>query len=150
MRIFLGLAAVALLTACGGGEDAPAMDEAPATEPAAVTMADFAGTWQNTAMLEGTPDPVSTTLSGSDDGMEWTMTLEGRDPVAMTASMSGDSLVLVSEPYESILRDGVTVTVRTAGTLVDGRMIGSLVATYTTPDGEEVVRGTIEGTRGGM
>jgi hypothetical protein len=149
MRIVPILVFVALVAACGGGEDAPAMDAA-ASESAAVTMADFAGTWQNTAMLEGTPDPVSTILAGSADGMQWTMTLEDRDPVAMTASMAGDSLVLVSEPYQSILREGVTVSVRTAGMLVDGRMVGTLVATYRTPDGEEVVRGTIEGVRGGM
>ena len=150
MRNLTTLFVFLFLAACGGG-DAPAMDDAPAAdEPAAVTMADFAGTWTNTAMLEGTPDPVTTVMTGSDDGMEWTMTLEDRDPVALSASMSGDSLILMSEPYESILRDGVTVTVRTAGVLSDGRMVGTLVATYMTPDGEQVVQGTIEGLRGGM
>ncbi len=153
MRTASGLFTLLVLAACGGG-DAPATDEsAPPAEAAPagpVTMADFAGTWQNTTMLEGTPDPVASVTEGSADGADWTMTLEGRDPIALTASMSGDSLVLVTEPYESILRDGVTVTVRTAGVLVDGRMVGTLVATYQTPDGEEIVRGTIEGVRGGM
>lgn len=148
MRTLPVVAVLALLTACGGGEEAPATDQE--TAPESVTMADFAGTWANTAMLEGTPDPVATTIVGSADGSEWTMQLEGRDPVAMMASMSGDSIVLVTEPYESILREGVTVSVRTAAALVDGRMVGTLVATYVTPDGEEVVSGTIEGVRDGM
>lgn len=126
-------------------------EPAVAEEAQAMTsVEDFAGTWRTTSVIEGTPDPVPSTLQGSADGTEWTMMLEGRDPIALTASMSGDSLVLVSEPYESVLRDGVTVTVRTAGVLEDGRMVGTMTATYRTADGEEVVNGTIEGTRAGM
>lgn len=155
MRTCTSLLLLIVLAACGGGDDAAPDAEAPAaTEgdaaPAALTVADFAGAWQTMATLEGTPDPVSTTLTGSDDGSEWTMTLEGRDPVAVTASMSGDSLILVTEPYESVLREGVTVSVRTAGVMQGDAMIGKMVATYQTPEGEQVVNGTIEGTRGGM
>lgn len=147
MRIPATLLTLLMLAACGGGEEgAPEMPEA--TGP---MIADFAGTWQTMSTLEGTPDPVPSTLTGSADGSEWTMTLEGRDPVPLTASIVGDSLVLVSDPYESVLRDGVTVSVRTAGVMQDGRMIGTLVATYQTPEGEQVVRGTFESTmEGGM
>ncbi|UCC25264.1 MAG: hypothetical protein JSU98_16310 [Gemmatimonadales bacterium] len=148
MRIPATLLTLLLVAACGGGEEgAPEMPEA-----AGPMVADFAGNWQTMAMLEGTPDPVPSTLAGSADGSEWTMTLEGRDPVPLTASIVGDSLVLVSDPYESVLREGVMVTIRTAGVLQeDGRMMGTLVATYQTPEGEQVVSGTFESTmQGGM
>ncbi len=152
MRSSIILLSLMLFVACGGGNDAPPAAEAPPEEaaPAALTVADFAGSWETMATLEGAPDPVPSTLSGSADGSDWTMMLEGRDPIGVTASMSGDSLILVTESYESVLRDDVTVSVRTAGVMQDGRLVGKMVATYQTPDGEEVVSGTIEGTRGGM
>lgn len=148
MRSRIGLLTLIFLMACGGGDDA-----APAAEmdaiPAAPTLADFAGTWQTSAVLEGTPEPVPVVLTGSPDGMTWTMDLEGRDPVRLIASMAGDSLVSQSEPYESVLREGVMVQTRMAAVLRDGRMVGKVVATYTTPDGEQVVTGTLEGMRAG-
>jgi hypothetical protein len=61
--------------------------------------------------------------------------------------MSGDSLVLLSEPYQSILRRNVTVQVRTAVVLVDGSLMGKLIATYNYPDSQQVVAGTLSGTR---
>jgi hypothetical protein len=75
------------------------------------------------------------------------MTLDGRDPVPMRVSLVGDSLVLISEPYESILRENVQVQVRTAAVLTDGGLDGKLIATYNSPDGQQVVMGTIRATR---
>ena len=114
------------------------------------TLADFAGTWDLTAMVDGSPDPVPVKLVGSANGTEWMMTLPDRDPIATQASMSGDSLILQAPEYESVLRAGVMVSTRTAAVLHDGRMVGKLTATYRTPDGEEIVGGTMEGGRGGM
>ena len=48
------------------------------------------------------------------DGSGWILSLAGRDSILMSASMSGDSLVLLSDPFESVLRDKVTVQARTA------------------------------------
>jgi hypothetical protein len=66
----------------------------------------------------------------------------------VTISIVGDSLVGQSAEYESILRPGVMVTVRTASVMSNGMLNGNLVATYKTPTGEQVVRGTMTGTRG--
>lgn len=156
MRKPVTFLALLLLAACGGGEDsAPAMEEAPAdamemAEPAGPSPADFAGTWTISNMLEGTPDPVISTMVVSEDGNDWTMSLPGRDDLTISVEMVGDSVVITTEPYESILQEGVMVTVRTANVLRDGMMYGNLVATYQTPDGERVVLGTSEGTRDGM
>lgn len=140
------------LAACGGAEEdgmSETRDRADAATAAAPAIADFAGTWNSTVVLEGTADPVPAVLNSSPDGTAWTLNLQGRDPISATVSMSGDSLITVSEPYPSVLRDGVTVTVRTAAVMRDGDLVGKVMATYQTPDGNEVVNGTIRGTRGG-
>ena len=143
MRAIALLLTAAVLTAC-----APKEEEAPApAPPAAPTVADFAGTWNVKSVLEGTPDTVPSTLTGTADPASWTMSLEGRPNIPVTVSISGDSLVGQSAEYESVLRKGVMVTVRTASVLSNGTLMGNLVATYKTPEGEQVVRGTITGTK---
>jgi hypothetical protein len=147
--------AIAALAACKGAKDA-AVDSAsatatamaPAAAPAAKTPKDFAGTWQTTATLEGVAAPVPSTLVGSDDGATWTLSLEGRPNVPATASVSGDSLVIQTAEYESVLRKGVMVTVRTASVMSDPNMLmGNMISTYKTPKGEEVVKGTVMSMR---
>ena len=140
MRQMIGLLLLPL-AACG--ETA----EPPPPPPPPPTYADFAGSWDAMTTLDGTPDPVPSRLASTPQGGGWTMTLEGREPVPMRVSMIGDSLVLISDPYESILRDNVQVQVRTAAVLTDDGMGGKLIATYNSPDGQEVVMGTIRATR---
>jgi len=143
MRAIAVLLTAAVLTACAAKEE-----EAPApAPPAAPTLADFAGTWNVKSVLEGTPDTVPSTLSGTADAASWTMSLEGRPNVPVTVSIVGDSLVGQSAEYESVLRKGVMVTVRTASVLSNGALVGNLVAAYKTPTGDQVVRGTLTGTK---
>lgn len=99
--------------------------------------------------MAGVADPVHSRLASTPAGGGWTITFEGRPPVPMRVSMAGDSLVLISEPYESVLRPKVTVQLRAAGVLVDGSIAGKIIATYDTPDGQEVLMGTISATRAG-
>ena len=139
MRVASAFLILTLAAACGPAEEED-------MTPAGPTLADFAGTWQSSAMLEGVEDAVPSTLAGSADGA-WTMTLEGRDPIPATAMVHGDSLVMETEEYESVLRAGVMVSIRTAAVLQDGILVGNLVASYRTPDGVEQVPGTIRGSR---
>lgn len=129
------------LAACG---EAP---EPPPPPPPPPTYADFAGAWDGLSTMTGTPDPVPARFASTPQGGGWTMTFEGRDPVAMRVSLAGDSLILVSEPYASVLRDNVQVQVRVAAVLQDGALAGKVIATYDTPDGQEVVMGTLQATR---
>ena len=147
MRLAVALFAVAAVAACAAKEESAMDSAAPAAAAAAPTLADFAGTWNVSNVLEGTPDTVKSTLTSSADGSTWTLTLEGRPNIAVTASMSGDSLVTQSAEYESVLRKGVMVTVRTAGVMQGGMIVGNLVATYKTPTGEQIVNGTFTSTR---
>jgi hypothetical protein len=144
MRIPATLLIVAVVFACAPA-DRPAEEQAE--QPTGPTLADFAGTWYGNAMLEGVENPVPTTVSGSADASDWTMTLEGRPEIAVSVALMGDSLIMESAEYESVLREGVMVTVRTASVLQDGMLVGNLVATYRTPEGDEVVTGTVESTR---
>jgi hypothetical protein len=146
MRLAASLLTVVFLGACAPAEEAPpAMEEAPAA--AALTLADFAGTWDNLATLEGVADPIPSTLHGSADPSAWTMDLEGRPGIPVTATVVGDTLVTETDEYESILRAGVMVSVRTASVLQDGVLVGSLAASYRTEDGMETVSGTMRATR---
>jgi hypothetical protein len=149
-RIAPSLLILGTLIACGGTKEAPVDTTAAAAAaamPAAPTVASFAGTWQITTTLAGVEKPVQATLVGSPDGATWTMSLEGRPNIPVTASIVGDSLVMVSAEYESVLRKGVMVTTRTASVLANGAMAGNMVATYKTPKGEDVVVGTVTGTK---
>jgi hypothetical protein len=111
------------------------------------TLADFAGTWDVTSHLQGVDNPVPSTLKGSADAASWTLSLEGRPDVPVTVSVVGDSLIVQSAEYESVLRPGVMVTVRTAGVRNGDKLEGTVVATYKTPSGDEVVHGTMEAMR---
>jgi hypothetical protein len=145
VRVLTAVLCSLLLVACG------TRDEDPAAEVEAVaatsSLADVAGTWSNVVTLEGVDEPVPSTMSGSAAGDDWRMTLPDRENIPVQVHMKGDSLIGQSAEYESILRPGVMVDVRTASVLRDGGLVGSVVATYRTANGEEQVRGTMRGTR---
>ncbi len=148
MRLTATMLGVALLAACAPADDtAEQATEQPTEQPAGPTLADFAGTWEFLVTVEGAAEPVSVLISGSADGSDWVMTAEDRDPIPMTVSVQGDSMIGETAEYESLLREGVMVRVRTASVLADGMLTGVMTATYTTADGEELVPGTVSGTR---
>jgi hypothetical protein len=111
------------------------------------TLADFAGSWDLRLMPEGAPETVQARIVGTGSAMGWTLFLEGRDPIPAMARIEGDSLISHSDPYESVLRPGTTVEVRSALILRGDEVTGRFVATYQTAEGEEEVTGTIEGRR---
>lgn len=141
--------------ACGEQEPAeemepaeePAMTETPA-EMAAGPLADFAGSWDATTYLES-GDTVEYTMTATADTSGWMIDLPDRDPMPMRiVSFGGDSVVSEIGPYESILRDGVMVTVTSMTRLQNGRLVGTMDAHYAGVDADTVVHGRIEGSRG--
>src|SRR5688572_27951578 len=123
MRLTAVLVALTLVAACAPKEEVPV--DSPAAAPAAPTIADFAGTWQIASVLEGTPDTVKSTLTGAPDGT-LTLTIEGRSNMPVSVSMSGDSMIVQSSEYESVLLKGVMVTVRTASLMSNGMFSSNL------------------------
>jgi hypothetical protein len=140
MRLAAALSTLALVLACAGGEEAP---PPPAAAP---TLADFAGTWQLASVLEGSPDTIRSSMTGTADGT-WTLSLEGRPTIPLTVTVAGDSLIAESAEYESVRRPGVMVSFRSAGMMSTGMMSGTIRATYKSPSGDEVVNGTFTATR---
>ena len=111
-------------------------------------MAEFAGTWSMLSTLEGVAEQVPSTITGPADAMTWSLSLEGRPNIPLHVMVVGDSLIGESDQYESVLRAGVMVTVRTASALTSPTtMQGSMIATYVTPTGEEKVAGTTTATK---
>ncbi len=145
MRVAATLLAFALLAGCAPKEEPAAEAAAPAAT--APTLADFAGTYTLSATLAGVATPVPSTMTGTADAMSWTISLEGRPNVPLTVSVVGDSLVSTTAEYESVLQPGVMVITRTAAVVKDGALTGNVTATYKKPAGDEVVLGTITGTK---
>jgi len=150
MRIIAAFAAALLLLPACAQEQAeepapPAVAEESAPPAPAVTVADFVGTWNGTANLPGSA-PVPTVITINADG-SGTLLLPDRDANPMQLSIVGDSLVGVATEYESVLRPGVRVLTRTANVRSGATLSGSVVATYRTAAGDEVVVGTTELTR---
>ena len=145
MRKGLAVLSALFLVACGTPDEEPA--PGPQAVAEATSIAHFAGTWSGTVTLEGVDEPVTTTMTGSAAGDDWTMSVPDRENIPLRVHLSGDSIVAQSETYESILRPGVTAQVRTASVLRNGEMVGSVLVTYIMPDGQEQVRGTVRSTR---
>ena len=144
------------LAACApdAADDEMEMEEAAEAEmPAeaameeASPMAQWAGTWEGVAILES-GDTVPTTMVATDSRDGWTITLPDRDPMPLrVVSAEGDSLVLEMGPYESILREGVQVSVRQVIRMQGDAFTGTLVATYEGGEGASEVAGDVEGSR---
>lgn len=148
VSVALAATLVTSIAACGAKEEA-GMDSAAAAMTAEVhTMADYAGTWSMLSTLEGVEEQVPSTLTGAADAMTWTLSLADRPNVPTHVMVVGDSLIGETDPFESVLRAGVMVTVRTASALTSpNTMQGTMIATYTTANGEEKVAGTTSATR---
>jgi hypothetical protein len=128
-------------------EDTTAM----APEPAAPSLADFAGTWTFTGTTETGQTPPPYELTATADPSGWTFRFpdlpdRGVIPVRVL-EVSGDSVVTETDPFESALRPGLQVWTRTVYRLEGDRLRGDLVAHYETTEADSVVHITAEGTR---
>jgi hypothetical protein len=128
MRRLALVLSLVLLAACAKPETPPATD-APAAPT--ISLADVAGEWMVQATAVGSDSViVMFSMTASVDPEGWTMNLTDRDPVPMRITVSGDSIVHSAGPYQSVLRDGVEVSVTGSMHLVDGELVGSSVAHY--------------------
>lgn len=156
MRRSLLLSVAVLSVACAKKEAAPAADTAaaPAATPVAaapapaVSLADVAGKWEYTAK-SATGDTVLVTaeMVASADANGWTMTFKGRKPQPLKVTVSGDSLMTMMGPYESVLRKGVMVTTEGSMRMVNGKLEGHSVAHYSTTGADSVRHLVVEATR---
>jgi hypothetical protein len=138
--------------ACGGGQDQPAQEaEMPqADAPAAMSLADFAGTWTMQAMTEAGDSVLveyEMVATNSPDG--WTITFPDREPITPSlVELEGETLHVHIGPYSSALRDDVMVSTVSQIRMVDGALLGEFVATYETEGEDTILRGMQRGQRG--
>jgi hypothetical protein len=137
MRRVALLAAAIIVAGCAKPE-APPVAEAPPAAP--INLADLAGTWTQQTTPQGSDTLLLvSTIVASADPAAWTITLPGRDPMPLSVTASGDSLITEMAPYESVLRPGTQVTTRGVLRLVNGTLTGPLYATYRTAGADSVV-----------
>ena len=132
----------------GGEEGAASADGGAAAADPGGTLAKFAGRWQVTARNEVGDSLPSHVLTATADTTGWTVTFPDRPPVPVRiVEASGDVVVIETEPYESVLRPGVRVTVQFVERVNGDRSRGRLLALYDVSGSNAVLRGITEGTR---
>lgn len=145
MQIIRLLPAALLFAACEAKKPPP-----PPPPPPPATIADFAGDWTGTNQFKGVADTIYSAIHGSASGLDWYMSLAGRDSIPLQVSTRGDSLILLSRKYKSILRKQTVVQVRSAVVLTDSGIVGKLIATYDSPSGQELLTGVVHAVRDTM
>lgn len=150
MRPLSLLCATLMLAACGGSEnrEAAGMPDSASAVPE-LTAADLAGTWNMKATtITGDSTLVEYTMTATADPSGWTVTFPGRDPMPVQVeSLSQDSIVTVIGPYESVLREGVTVTTRSVTMLMGNQLAGTFTAHYQNAGADSLLQGRSSGTR---
>ena len=142
-----------VLVGCGKPADKPAdatVGEAPAMEeaPAALSLADLAGTWNVKSKVEGSDTELSYDIVATADKSGWTLNFPKRDPIPLrVVAVEGDSVVYQAGPFESALRKGVQVNTDVVARLKDGKLVGRTTAHYDVKGADSVATLTFEGTR---
>ena len=123
-----------------------AMGAAPA---AALSLNDVAGTWQLVARPADGKDTTATmsTLTATADTTGWTMTFGKAKPVPLHVSVSGDSIISVSDVYPSARRKGVMVHTTSAFHLRGDKLAGTTVAHYKVKTADSVLTLLSEATK---
>lgn len=148
MRRCLVLAGGLLLLGCRS-EPADEVAEVPADSVAAspaISLEDIAGTWD----MRYVPQSGDTTVTSSQIRVTangWTLLLADREPIVGAVMTSGDSIIVVEGPYESVRRDGVMVTTHSVYRLEGDRLVGTVVARYPTSGPDSVLVLRSEGKR---
>jgi hypothetical protein len=137
-----------ILAACESGPPEEAL-ETPADTVAAVpaiSLADIEGSW-NMRYVPVSGDTAVTTSQVRVTPERWTLFLPERDPIRAEVTVSGDSLIVMEGPYESIRRAGTTVTMSSVYRLDGDRLVGTVAARYMTGGADTLLVMQSEGTR---
>jgi len=123
----------------GCAKSEPPAETTPTPEaPAAIALADVAGTWDGTITAAGSDSVlVVTEMTATGEPTGWVLKVaNAKTPtewttVAPTSVVaSGDSVVMDAGPFKSVLRAGQDVSTHSVYRLVDGSLIGTMWATY--------------------
>lgn len=144
---------LAVFAGCAKSDKPPVSDTAAAASDAPamaapITLADVAGKWAMRTMAErGDSTLVSYEMVATADTSGWTLNFPKRAPIPARVAVAGDSIILETGPYESVLRKGVKVAVHTVLRHQDGKLVGTAVARYAQSGADSVANLRIMGTR---
>ena len=153
-RIAITSTVVLMLAGCAKSE--PAKDTAtamaapePAPAPAkTISLADLAGRWNFETRGDGTDTTVTkAVVVATADSTGWVMELPSGKKVANHVSVSGDSLMVRSEPYASMRRKGKQVWSEGVYRLEDGKLVGTLTGHYANSGADSVLKLHSVGTK---
>ena len=130
-------------------ETADAEATAMADAPAAISLADIAGTWSVHSTVRGNESQTLTyDMTATADRSGWSITFPGREPIPVrVVAVEGDSIVTEAGPFESALRKGVQVNSTVVTRLQGDKLVGSTVARYEVSGPDTVTYLDFEGTR---
>ena len=147
----------ALLAACSTRDKPASTDSAAGTvdsaamapAPKAFALSDVAGKWNVTSKPESGTDTSATTyvLNATADTTGWTITFPGRSPMPVHVQASGDSVITVAGPYDSVRRKGLKVTTNGAFRLKGEKLVGRTTAHFKTTKADSVLTLMNEGTK---
>ena len=148
-RLAFALSFMIVAAACSKKADDTPVDTTPAP-PAGPTidMSAVAGTWDLQVMGMDS-DSILTTgvLTATADGSGWVMSLPNRDPMPLTVTIAGDSVITVAPEYESVLRKGVKVQTTGVYRMVGSNFNGLTTARYSGAGADSVAMLRVIGTR---
>ena len=150
MRTLTFALGLALLAGCAKEKPAPPAATPPPPPPAPLTinLADVAGNWTVKVMPDASDSVVTTyALHATAADTGWTITFPGRKPMAMQVMTSGDSIMATVPSFESVLRKRTKVSTAGVMHLVNGNLVGTTVAHYTTTKADSVVHLRLQGAK---
>jgi hypothetical protein len=154
MRRLVAVCCAAAVVGCaksdqGAVDTSAAATPAPAPAPKTIALADVAGKWNVKGTNEaGDSTVVTYVFTATGDTSGWSITFPNRRPVPVhVVAVAGDSIVIASGPYESVLRKGVQVTTTGPIRMQDGKLLGNITARYKTKRADSVRIIRTEGVR---
>jgi hypothetical protein len=148
MRCLVLIVSASIVAACSP-KDSPRAPSTPPSPPVApdaptsavskapIDLASIAGTW-SFKVMGATNDSVVTTytLVVTADTTGWVLKLPNRKPIPLHVAILGDSVMLRSPQYQSVLRKGLKVNTTSVMRVSGDKLVGNSVAHYaiTTPD----------------
>lgn len=143
------------LVGCSRPADKPAETadaEATATAdaaPAAISLADVAGTWSvRSSLLDDPGKSVTYELTATADSSGWSITFPGGDPIPLRmVAVEGDSIVTEAGPFASQMRKGQQAHSRVVTRLQGDRMVGTVDVRYEASGSDSTASLDLEGTR---
>ena len=127
MRIRSLLVSAVFLAACSKADAPPAVDTTAMAPPAApaMSMASLAGMWNVNVMPMDRDTVVASYVLNAMDSTAWTFTFTGRTEAIQMRSTgsSGGTLLTEAGPFDSGVRSGQKVSVKTKSWMQDGKMM---------------------------